>query len=88
MATLGIPKICLNTQINIPILGAEKRMRNANLKYFGLILAFIGIIGAAGGTYMAVATQFRSTFSEQSTMILGGIAFLIIGLLMWIFIEE
>lgn len=63
-------------------------MRNANLKYFGLILAFVGIIGAAGGTYMAASTQFRSTFSEQSTMILGGLILLVVGLIMWIFIDE
>ena len=63
-------------------------MRNANLKYLGMVMFFLGILISAGSVYIGTSTKFRSTLAEQSLEIIIGLILLIAGFLMWIFIDE
>lgn len=63
-------------------------MRNERLKYLGMIMTVFGGIVASGGIYMGVAPQYHSSISAQGTTITIGAILLLVGLLMWIFIDE
>ena len=63
-------------------------MRNANLKYLGLVMSFLGLIITAGSVYIGTSTKFRSTLAEQTLEIIIGLIMLIAGFLMWTFIDE
>jgi len=63
-------------------------MRNARLKYLGMMMTFLGIIITAGSVFLGTSTRFRSTLAEQSLEIIIGLILLGAGLLMWIFIDE
>ena len=58
------------------------------LKYLGAIMAFIGLILASGGLYEGSSVRFDTTISEAMPTILTGIVLLVVGSLMWLFIEE
>ena len=58
------------------------------LKYLGFILAFIGLILTSGGLYEGSSVKFDTTISEAMPTILTGIVLLVVGSLMWLFIEE
>ena len=63
-------------------------MRNAKMYYLGIASMFIGVIFTSMGVYYGSSIKFRSSLEEQAETIMIGVAFLVAGILMWLFFEE
>ena len=53
-----------------------------------MMMLFLGIIITACSVYFGASVKFRSTLAEQTGNIIIGVILLVVGFLMWLFIDE